>query len=136
MKNYFSVSRNNFRALAGGISDKIADFISDVLALPDGVDKHQFLDPAEALLIAAEELQNSIFDVDTGVSIIELFRIDEEIDQLRILFEQFKNQLNISSTTAPGVTTQAPVVTTTTGCKFKNSQLFFSRFNLKFKVQN
>lgn len=98
-------ARNNFKALAGGISDKISDFINEVLRLPDTADKKLFLDPAELLLAAAEDLQNSIFDVDSSLSILELYRIDSEIDQLKNDLDEYKKKLQAPTTAAPYVTT-------------------------------
>lgn len=96
--------------MAGGISDKISDFINEVLRLPDTADKKLFLDPAELLLAAAEDLQNSIFDVDSSLSILELYRIDSEIDQLKIELDEYKKKLQTP-------VTPAPYVTTTPSCK-------------------
>lgn len=96
------------RAVANGFSEKVGDLIDDMDNFSNQQDLDPFLDSAKVLQDAAEDLQDSLFEVDSNLTIIELYRVDSEIEKLKREWIEHKNKMmgtsNLSTSTAFPIT--------------------------------
>lgn len=122
--------RRTLRTVADGFNERIAELSDDIESFSKEPGVQQFLEDARTLQYSAEDLQDNLFDIDSSLSIIELYRIDSEIAQLKKDWEEYKSNY-LMTTTTPYTTTTTTTTTLPSSTTTQNCEISLILFLLK-----